>query len=241
MTRPIIGLTPHYQTAGCFAEYPWVAVRDAYYQVLYDLGAMPIIFPILGPEPAEVLLDMVDGLLLTGGDFDIPPSMYGEEITSSTVITSDKRTQTELPLLVKALERKMPILGLCAGEQLINVVRGGSLIQDIPSECPDALQHWQPMCRYEPQHEVTVLQGTQLHSIVGCDRLAVNSRHHQAVKRVGNHLRINAVSDDGIVEGVEAVDHPFCIGVQWHPEFLITEGDRRIQQAFIEAVKQYKS
>jgi len=128
----------------------------------------------------------------------------------------------------------MPVLGICGGQQLLNVVLGGTLIQHIPDEVPDCLAHRQPNPRNEPGHTVRVILGTLLHRITGAANLAVNSAHHQAVKEVGPGLVIDAVAEDGVVEGIEDPRHRFCLGVQWHPEFEINEADRRIFRAFVE-------
>jgi putative glutamine amidotransferase len=129
----------------------------------------------------------------------------------------------------------MPVLGICGGQQLLNVVLGGTLIQDIPDEVPGCVAHRQPNPRDEPGHTVRVIAGTLLHRITGAAGLAVNSAHHQAVKEPGPGLVINAVAEDGVVEGIEDPRRRFCLGVQWHPEFEINEADRRIFQAFVEA------
>jgi putative glutamine amidotransferase len=116
----------------------------------------------------------------------------------------------------------------------LNVALGGTLIQHIPDEIPNCVAHRQPNPRNEPGHTVHVIGGTLLHRITGSDTLGVNSAHHQAVKTAGPGLVIDAVAEDGVVEGIEDPRHRFCLGVQWHPEFEINEADRRIFRAFVE-------
>ena len=123
-----------------------------------------------------------------------------------------------------ALARDMPVLGICGGEQLLAVALGGTLIQHIPDSIPGALEHEQANPRDQPGHDVAVTPGTMLARIVGTVRMAVNSAHHQAVAQPGGRAVVNAVAPDGVIEGVEDAGYRFCLGVQWHPEFLIDLG-----------------
>jgi putative glutamine amidotransferase len=133
----------------------------------------------------------------------------------------------------------MPVLGICGGQQLLNVVLGGSLIQHIPDEIDNPLAHEQPNPRDEAGHAVAVTEGTLLHRIAGNGQLLVNSAHHQAVKDVGKNVTINSIAPDGVVEGIEAPEYAFCLGVQWHPEFSIDPADTLIFKAFINAAEAY--
>ena len=131
-----------------------------------------------------------------------------------------------------------PVLGICGGQQLLHVVLGGKLIQHIPDSIQKPLAHEQPNPRNEPGHVVKVAKGTQLHKIVGFDQLDVNSAHHQAAADAPAGVIVNATAPDGVIEGIEAPQYRFCIGVQWHPEFLISEGDARLFKAFLAAANQ---
>jgi putative glutamine amidotransferase len=149
------------------------------------------------------------------------------------VRTKDRRTAFEAAVARGALERDLPLLGICGGQQLLNVVLGGTLIQHIPDEVENALAHEQPNPRHEPGHAVAVTGDSLLHGICASAEMAVNSAHHQAVKDVGPGVMVNAVAPDGVVEGIEASDYRFCLGVQWHPEYLIGPGDSALFRAFI--------
>ena len=127
----------------------------------------------------------------------------------------------------------MPVLGICGGQQLLNVVLGGTLIQHIPDETDGSIAHEQHNPRDEPGHDVTVVEGTLLHRIVDATTLSVNSAHHQAVKNAAAGTVVNATAPDGVVEGIEAPEYRFCLGVQWHPEFFIDSADAKIFRAFV--------
>jgi putative glutamine amidotransferase len=131
----------------------------------------------------------------------------------------------------------MPVLGICGGQQLLAVALGGTLIQHIPDSIPGALEHEQTNPRDQPSHKVSITPGSILAQIVGGTVMAVNSAHHQAVALPGPHATVNAVAPDGVVEGVEDARHRFCLGVQWHPEFMIDPGDSKIFAAFIAAAQ----
>ena len=234
MSGPIIGITLDSEPAGGYSKFPWYAVRENYCASVAKAGGLPLLLPHQ-PELADAYLDAIAGLIVTGGDFDVDPALFGAGARHSSVTTKDRRTSFELAILGGALARDMPVLGICAGQQLLNVVLGGTLIQHIPDEVPDALAHEQPNPRDQPGHEVAIVADTLLARITGAGTLAVNSAHHQAVKEVGAGVVINARAPDGVIEGIEHPGHRFCLGVEWHPEFSISEGDERILAAFVAA------
>jgi putative glutamine amidotransferase len=234
MKRPVIGITLDSEKPGGYSNLPWYALRENYADAVTAAGGLPLPLPH-EPDQAEDYLNLIDGLVVTGGAFDVDPALFGAGERHPTVITKDRRTAFELAVTRSAIEQDLPVLGICGGQQLLHVVLGGQLIQHIPDEVPEALAHEQPNPRDEPGHSVTIKSGTLLHRIVGCDRLDVNSAHHQAAKGEPEGARINAVAPDGVIEGIEATDRKFCLGVQWHPEYGVSAGDAAIFKAFIEA------
>lgn len=234
--KPVIGFSLDHENVPTYSKMPWYALRENYMSSVAEQGAIPIGLPH-EPELVEYYLDLLDGLVITGGAFDIPPSMYGDASQHETVVLKEKRTQFEFAITRGAVARNMPILGICGGQQLLNVVLGGSLIQHIPDSIKDALAHEQPNPRTEAGHVVNIAKDTLLHRIVGEETIEVNSAHHQAVKGVADGVIINALAPDGVIEGIEYPVHPFCLGVQWHPEYHVTGADTKIFAAFVEACK----
>jgi putative glutamine amidotransferase len=234
-SRPVIGLTLDAEEPGGYSKLPWYALRKNYFAVLAEAGALPIALPHHA-ELAGEYLDRVDGLLVTGGAFDVAPSLYGGGPAHPTVTLKAGRTDFELAATREALRRDMPVLGICGGQQLLAVAFGGTLIQHIPDSVEGALEHEQPNPRTEPGHEVSVAPATLLARVVGGRaRMAVNSAHHQAVDRPGEGAVVNAVAPDGVVEGVEHPGYRFALGVQWHPEYAVDPADPLIFRAFVQA------
>jgi len=234
MTRPLIGITLDSEPAGGYSKFPWYAVRENYCNAVAAAGGLPLPLPH-EPELAEEYLARIDGLVITGGAFDVDPALFGDSSRHETVVTKDRRTSFEFAVTQGAITRDIPLLGICGGQQLLNVVLGGTLIQHIPDAIPGALAHEQPTPRDEAGHDVTVTPGTLLAAITGAVTMSVNSAHHQAVRDIGEGVIIDAIAPDGVIEGIELLGKRFCLGVQWHPEFSIDPGDSRIFTAFIKA------
>ncbi|BBK45372.1 gamma-glutamyl-gamma-aminobutyrate hydrolase [Allostella vacuolata] len=233
-TRPTIGITLDSEQPGGYSKMPWYALRENYCSAVRAAGGLPMLLPH-EPDQAEDYLDRIRGLVITGGAFDVDPTLFGATSRHATVKTKDRRTAFELAVTRGALARGMPILGICGGQQLLAVILGGTLVQHIPDEVPGSLAHEQPNPRTEPGHIVRVARDTLLHRIVGADELPVNSAHHQAVKSVPAGVVVDAVAPDGVIEGIEDPSQRFCLGVQWHPEYDISAGDAKIFAAFVDA------
>lgn len=184
-------------------------------------GGLPVILPPIGSDLAvRKIIDSLDGLVISGGDFDIHPRYYGEKPGNSLGNIIPARTEFELALAALALRRDMPVLGICGGAQAINVALGGSLIQDIKTEIDSAVEHQQSAGKHSGGHRVQVALGSLLHRIVERRAIEVNTTHHQAIKNPGKGLIVNATAPDGVIEGIESKRHTFVLGVQWHPEVL---------------------
>lgn len=234
---PVIGFTLDAEKPGGYSKMPWYALRENYTTSVSDQGGIPLGLP---HEPAlfEHYLKLIDGLVITGGAFDVPPELYGQSTVHKTVTTKERRTAFEYAITKAALSANKPILGICGGQQLLNVILGGTLVQHVPETYPQStIAHEQPNPRTEPGHTILITEGTLLHRIIGQKEIAVNSAHHQAVATVGKDVVINAVAPDGVIEGIEYTKHPFCLGVEWHPEYHITPADTKIFTAFVVACR----
>lgn len=231
---PVIGITLDWEPAGSYARRPWYALRQNYCDAIKRAGGLAVLLPHEAEDAARYGA-LIDGLVISGGDFDVDPALFGDRARHDTVTTKDQRTDFEVAITRAVLDHDKPVLGICGGQQLLNVVLGGTLIQHIPDTVVDALAHEQPGSRDAPGHAVQVMAGTLLHRIVGTDALEVNSAHHQAARDVGEGVIVNALAPDGVIEGIEDPRRRFCLGVQWHPEYDVSAGDKPIFDAFVTA------
>ena len=236
MSTPLIGITLDSEDPGGYSNQPWYALRVNYSDAVVRAGGLPLMLPHR-PDLATQYGGLIDGLVVTGGDFDVDPALFGDSQRHASVVTKGNRTDFEMAVTKTALERDIPVLGICGGQQLLHVALGGRLIQHIPDAIPGALAHEQPNPRTEAGHEVTVAPGTLLHKIVGADSLSVNSAHHQAAEDAPAGVVVNALAPDGVIEGIEAPAYRFCLGVQWHPEYTISVGDQAIFDALVAAAR----
>jgi putative glutamine amidotransferase len=242
---PLIGITADLLAPDSDAsakQEPTLFLPQRYCRAVQDAGGVPLILPTTTSVAAiRRLLEGVDGLLISGGNFDIHPSYYGEEPIEGLGEIKQQRTEFELQLVSLALRRDLPLLGICGGAQAINVALGGSLYQDIAIQVPGAGQHQQSARKQTGGHPVQIQPGTQLERIVQRRRLEANTTHHQAVKALGRGLVTNATADDGMIEGIESPRHVFALGVQWHPEALAPRNPhhRRIFSGFISICKSF--
>lgn len=213
--RPLIGITP-----GVHQELPardWLYNTSDYFRAVQQAGGLPVLLPLCdNAQEAAALLERIDGLLLSGGE-DVDPVHFGEQPHPMIGEIIPERDGTELLLTRQALAMRMPILGICRGQQLLAVAAGGRLIQDIPAQVPGALKHTLTAAKYHPTHLVTLEAGTRLASLLGAE-CRVNSRHHQSVRTVPAPWVISAIAPDGVIEAMELPGDPFVVGVQWHPE-----------------------
>ena len=217
MRRPVIGITMDY------GEKPnrYMLPYD-YTTSIERAGGLPWPLPFMTdlaliPE----IVDRLDGIVFSGGD-DLDPSLYGQERHPNAEPIDPNRQRFELALIAEVEKRRTPALGICLGCQLMNVHRGGSLIQFLPDGERDAKIEHRKMNDTSRRHPVRIEPGTRLAGAVGGTEIAVNTRHKQAIDRPGRGLRVIAKAPDGVVEAIEDPDHPFFMAVQWHPENLST-------------------
>lgn len=201
-------------------EEPKLTLANRYAYAVLKAGGVPVVVPpVGGPEDAERLLARVDGLLLSGGDdFDTERLGLGPTHAAATPVPTEKQ-DFDVELARLALRHGTPVLGICYGMQLLALVEGGTLHQHLPDDRPGGRDH-----TGNRTHDVRVHSGTKLAGILGVDRTDVVSRHHQAVATVAGAWRVSATDDEGLIEAIEREsEHPFAVGVQWHPE-LAAEG-----------------
>ena len=230
--KPLVGVMPLWDD-----EKESIWMLPGYLDGLEEAGATPVIFPMTeDPEEIDRLVDMCDGILLTGGH-DVTPSVYGEAPLEGKVSCCAGRDDMEKLVLAKAMRDDKPVLGICRGIQFVNAVLGGTLYQDLPSQRPSPVEHHQTPPYDVPVHEVTVIKDTPLFDCLGTERLRVNSYHHQAVKDLAPGLEVMAESEDGLVEALYRPGSKFLWAVQWHPEFSFKtdESSKMIFRAFVEA------
>lgn len=239
--KPIIGINLDI-TQGPPQE---ARVQAFYYEAVQKAGGIPLLVPPMPDEDLASALKRLDGLLFIGG-LDYCPSSYGEELTEeaksklNVEIAHASRQDFDFRLIRKALENKaLPVLGICAGEQLLNIELGGTLITDIPHAHPDSpVLHsskngWKDGFK---RHTVILEKNSLLGSVYSASCFEVPTSHHQAVDKLGAGLKVAALAEDGIIEAVELEGHAFVVGVQWHPERDF-EGNRALFESFISHCK----
>jgi putative glutamine amidotransferase len=216
--KPIIGITTFNEVK---PKKTYNLVSNNYVASVQKAGGVPVLIPITSSrEDIEAYAEILDGIIFSGGE-DVSPMNYNENPLSQVTMISEERDCHELRLFEEVYKRSVPILGICRGIQLINVALGGTLYQDIPSQISGSLGHLPietPV--HNLYHTVKIEKNTKLFEIFEEETLKVNSFHHQAVRKLGQDLKVTALSKDGIIEAVEGLSERFLVAVQWHPEDL---------------------
>jgi putative glutamine amidotransferase len=215
---PVIGITCSTIVVEEMRGVTRFALSNYYVRCIMQAGALPLLLPNVAPESAAAYLARIDGLILSGG-LDVDPLYFGQEPLPDLGEVDQVRDAFELELVKGAHHAGIPVFAICRGVQVMNVAFGGTLLQHIPAQVKGALKHEQAAVRKDAvSHSLEIVEGTRLHAIAGETRTRVNSFHHQAVDRVAEDFVVSARTLDGVIEGLEDPAHPFCIGVQWHPE-----------------------
>ena len=240
--KPLIGITcDYYSSSSAQPDQSVQGVYHTYVDAVLRAGGLPVLIPLaVTGADLEELYGRVQGVLAPGGG-DVEPVRFGERAHPRTHTIVPDRDALELDLLRRAAADGKPLFGICRGVQVLNVALGGTLWQDLPSQVPNALAHYAPADapRDHPLHRVKIEEESHLARLTGQPILAVNSRHHQALKDVAPGLVATAFAPDGVIEAVELPGHPFALGVQWHPENFPDRPEMRaLFEGFVRAARQ---
>jgi len=233
-TRPFIGVNADLVTPAKAA--PFTRLGLGYSDAVATAGGLPVVLPPYAKDvEIDALLDRLDGVVLTGG-LDLDPRRAGHPTHPAVVPMPERREVADRRLIQAAIDRRMPVLAIGVGMQLLNVTLGGTLFLHLPEENPKAMPHFDPS-GYPHRHTVLLEANTRIDEIYGGGELRVNSGHHQAIKTVAPKLRVGALAPDGVIEAVEAADQDwFCVGVQWHPEADTASAlDMQLFECFVQA------
>ncbi len=240
MKKPVIGITGNLlimengMFPGLYRDY----VNHDYIDTIIKAGGVPVILPVMDKEKeCGLLLERIDGILLSGG-YDIAPKFYGEEPGNSMGFSMEIVDQFYMNIIRLGYQRKKPILGICKGIQAINVAFHGNLLQDV-REKGEVLKHMQSAPRECPTHMIEIKPDSRLNRVLG-GKIRVNSFHHQAIKCVSDDFLITAQAGDGIVEAIEMKGNDYVVGVQWHPEMMISGGDVTMLPLVTDFIEQCK-
>ena len=239
--RPLIAVTAYRQDTRWWSwDRDAAVVPGRYLDMVVEAGGWPVLVPPVGAGVADTVdvtasavgpvLDAVDGLLVIGGG-DVSAARYGQDADERNGGVSDQRDELEFQLLDAAIDRDLPVLAVCRGHQVLNVLFGGTLVQQLP-DVVGSTRH-QPVAGAFGEVTVRTEPGTHVHRLLG-DGATVLCSHHQAVDALGESLLVSARSDDGVVEAVEILGRSFVVGVQWHPE---ENGDLRLFAGLVEAAR----
>lgn len=230
MSKPIIGITLDFSEGGGFSPRPYYAIRNSYFDRVKEAGGVPIAIPYQ-PELIDEYLEMIDGLIIPGGDFALDADWY--EGADGPAFPNSPRLEFDIAIIKKALSRNIPLLGICAGMQILAGMHDCKLTSNVQKYSKTNLNHLDEIEAESIAHQMIVSRGTLLHSIVKTDEFGVNSRHREGVVEVSDQVKVCGISDDDIIEAIELPKYKFAIGVQWHPEFFYNGENAEIINALV--------
>lgn len=230
--RPLIGVVLDWQASGSFSPRPHYAVRESYFHAIYAAGGLPMALPLI-EEALPEMLARVQGLVIPGGDYPSPSRWYGED---RGILDEHPRSLLNEELVRLVLNSKKPLLGICAGMQEMVAATGGLLYWRVAQCLPQAINH-RGVQPNQTCHDVKVQEGSLLARLTGQQNYAVNSHHSEGIKTLAGGLVASAYAPDGLIEAVEMPNHPFALGVQWHPEFLLSDADLALFTGLVEAAQ----
>lgn len=230
--KPLIGILLNDGGPGGYSIYPWYAMRKNYSEIIAAKGGVPV---FIGHDVnvVEDYLDKLDGIVLTGGDLKSPPAAYEKGQHKRVDPKHYPRESIEFVIVQEAYKRNIPLLGICAGMQNMNVALGGTL-QNLKEAGITTIEH-RVENREQIQHQIIVVPKSLLHSIVKKKQFGVNSNHREGINRLSDKFVVTARAPDNVIEAIEAPNKTFFIGVIWHPEFVLSDEDKLLWQAFVNA------
>ena len=220
--HPLIGILLDYQTEGSFSTRPHYALRSSYFDAVWRAGGLPIALPYI-EGATNNYLEICDGFIIPGGFYPFPAKLYGREPKPNETVHPRYAFETGLTRLI--VENDLPLLGICAGLQVLGAAMGATIYLDVRAELPTDIDHLNGQPAEQTAHVVDIVPGTRLHEVLCVDRLEVNTAHKEALRDNLDDLTISAMAPDGVIEGIELPNRRFCLGVQWHPEFFADEGN----------------
>lgn len=229
--KPTIGITLDYVKEGSFSKRPHFAIRENYFTAVSDAGGLPIGIPH-NIESIDEYLNKVDALIIPGGDFGLNPDWYVEG--EKPAFDASPRLKFDIAIIQNALAKNLPLLGICAGMQILAGMHGCKLSSKIQAHSKIGRNHLNEIAAENYAHDILVEQGTQLFNIVGA-RMPANSRHTEGVVKLSDKVVLAGTSDDGIIEAIEVKGARFALGVQWHPEFFVGDANAAIFKALVKA------
>ena len=236
--RPNIGILLDYESDGSFSKRPHYALRTAYFDAIWKAGGTPIGIPYIAAA-ADEFTGLCDGFLFPGGFYPFPARLYGEPECGPEVL--HPRFKFEEHLMGHLIDENQPVLGVCAGMQVMAGLYGGTFYRNLHDHIETEIDHLNHRPAEQFAHGVDVVSGSHLHRVLGTTHMSVNTAHNEALNNNPEGLTINAIAEDGVVEGVEIPNKHFCLGVQWHPEFFAIDGDAHFNlfTALVDASKQH--